>query len=457
MRAGAATMREKPKFILYKIYKFAAQLAANLHMINWEKYQSVRKKYLDVREEYKIAARSHKYDDPARDRERKEYLSWCLGHINDKNSFVPLSDRHYKRAPGDPKVIAYYLPQFYSFPQNDLWFGRGFTEWTNCTKAVPQFAGHYQPRLPIDVGFYNLETTQIMNRQVELAKQYGIYGFCFYYYWFHGDRIMEKPIFNFLDDKTLDMPFMLFWANENWTQNWHPDESSTTIGSKVYDARHTPGEAAKFLDDIAPFWADPRYIKIDGRPCLIVYRHNKYDGVCDFIDALKKECAARGMVEPYIMLIYDKDKSMDFNPAEFCGDALVEFATAMPAKLVSEIKFDEMLNPSARLSFKNMDDFIKSKKYMYECEFPLHKGVMTGYDNTARKISNGAHLYPVSLGLYKTWITDVCRWARKQKDERFVFVSAWNEWAEAMYLEPDMKHGYAFLDATREAIEETRK
>ncbi|MDR0319817.1 MAG: glycoside hydrolase family 99-like domain-containing protein [Rickettsiales bacterium] len=442
-------------FHIYRIYKNALKLTANLHLIKWEKYQEVRNKYFALREARDSSVRAKLYNRVDKDKARKEYLDWCLNHINDKSQFVPLSDRNFERKPGDPKVIAYYLPQFYSFPMNDNWFGRGFTEWTNTTKAVPQFCGHYQPRLPIDTGFYNLDTTAVMHRQAELARQYGIYGFCFYYYWFHGDRIMEKPIFNFLSDKSLDMPFMLFWANENWTQNWHPDIASTSIGSKVYDAYHAPGEAAKFLDDILPFFQDPRYIKIDGRPALTVYKHNKYKGVGDFIAALKKECANRGTAEPYIILICDNDKPEDL-PTKYNADAFADFATNTRCPIRKE-KVDTIVNPNGNIKILKIEDYIKSKKYMYEAEYPIHRGAMTGYDNTARKISTEAHLYPVSPGLYKTWITDLCRWTRQQKDERFVFVSAWNEWAEAMYLEPDMKYGYSFLDATRQAIEDTRK
>jgi hypothetical protein len=424
------------------------QFLSLLGIVSREHYQKVRAHSKTLVREFKM---SHVFWHSAQNR----YLNWCLNHLDDLSNFVPLSDRHFKRRPDDPKVIAYYLPQFYQFPLNDEWFGRGFTEWTNVAKAVPQFEGHYQPRLPIDTGFYNLETTSVMRRQIEMARQYGIYGFCFYYYWFHGERIMEKPIFNFLNDTSLDMPFMLFWANENWTKNWHPNDS-TDMGEMKFGATHAPGEAAKFLDGIVPLWNDSRYIKIDGRPALIIYKHNKYPYVSEFLAELKKEAVRRKMAEPYVMLIYDDD--MDFSPAKFNADACAEFGTCI-LRQPKTLKLKKITNTTANLrKICDMESFVKLRQYMYSTDYPIHRGAMVGFDNTARKIKDGlgADIYTVTPELYKIWLSDIIRWTRGQSPQPFVFVSAWNEWAEAMYLEPDRKYGYAYLEATRQALEETR-
>jgi len=414
--------------------------------------------YNHIREKHGLSRSEYHANKEQNDKSKmKAYIDWCQNHMNDLSGFTPLSDTHYTRDENDPKLIAYYLPQFYEFEQNNLWHGKGFTEWTNTTKSVPQFTGHYQPRIPIDVGYYNLNTSDAMRRQIELAKQYGIYGFCFYYYWFHGDRIMEKPIFNLLDDKSLDMPFMLFWANENWTKNWVADAKYGEIGEKVYDAFHAPEEAAAFLDGILPFWNDSRYIRIGGAPALIIYRHNADAYTREFVDELRAECRRRKISEPHIIMItdYQIDKGLDFNPYEFGGDAIGEFATN---SIKPKRKLQVSMNKKAHLGHRDMADYIANKRYEYDTEYPLYRGVMTSYDNTARKVYTDATIFIVSADEYKTWLKDSIDYMKNKSTapEKLLFVAAWNEWAEAMCLEPCKKYGYTYLQKTREAIEESR-
>lgn len=397
-----------------------------------------------------------KLRESAAKREWKDYIDWVQNHQLDKSNFVPLSTESFERRPDDAKLIAYYLPQYYPFPQNDAWFGKGFTEWSNAAKAVPQYTGHWQPHLPIDTGFYSLDTTHVMHRQVELAKQYGIYGFCFYYYWFGGKRLMEKPVQSLLEDKSIDMPFCLFWANETWSKNWGPEHET---GEKAYDAKVKPGDGQRFYDDIAPFFNDARYIRVDDRPVLIIYRTYD-DGLPAFIDEIGAAAQRANAASPYLMIIEDDRRMID--PRSIGADAAAEFfnysLTKRP-KLRTDIA---ITNPKARLKVYDMDEFINSgghNNVNSTAGYPIYRGALTRYDNTARKVYTEASVYDINPALYGRWLTDVLKWTKDHHPapNNFAFVSAWNEWAEAMHLEPDQKYGYAYLAATRNALENARK
>ncbi|MDR0967222.1 MAG: glycoside hydrolase family 99-like domain-containing protein [Rickettsiales bacterium] len=392
--------------------------------------------------------------------DKAEFMDWCMNGVRSKKNFVPLSDRYYEHKSGDPKIIAYYLPQFYEFEQNNKWFGRGFTEWTNVTKQTPQYTGHIHPRLPIDVGFYNLDTTAIMKRQIDLARQYGVYGFCYYYYWFHGKRIMEKPLFNMLADKSIDMPFMLFYANENWSNTWGEECEN----KDCYDADIVDGDAEKFVDDILPFLTDSRYIKNEaGQPMLIIYKH-KQPRIKEFITDIKRLISEKIGVAPYIILFnndWGGSNRKTFSPGKFNADGAGEFNFHMQtkAKNIKPENWPKIMNKNAKYKmFFDTHKFISDRKYMYDTDYVLYRGCMQGFDNSCRKaFTTGAWVGEITPDDYYKWLRDIVDWTRKYgAPEKIVFVSAWNEWAETMYLEPDNYYGYAYLDKTRRAIEETR-
>lgn len=377
------------------------------------------------------------------------YKNYILNQQLDKSDYVEIATEPYtKRA--SKKLIAYYLPQFHQITQNDEWFGRGFTEWYNVTKAVPQYIGHWQPHLPVDVGFYTLETTTAMHRQIELAKLYGIDGFCFYYYWFSGgNKIMEKPLHNWINDKAIDFPFMLFWANEDWTNTWG---ERADLGTKTYSAKMQPEDVDIFVNDILPFFKNENYITIDGRPHLIIYQAKKDPYLSEFIKSIGSKVEERGLKKPYISLVFPDESPDTFDPRDYGADAAVEFGAHMkvrPDYIQQPESNEKIINPLARITSYNMEEFVTKKSFIYDTEFPTYKGAMTTFDNTARKIYTGAYSFSSTPSLYEDWLSELIKTSKTD----YVFISAWNEWAEGMHLEPDQRYGYAYLQATRNALE----
>lgn len=347
----------------------------------------------------------------------------------------------------DIKLIAFYLPQFHTFEENEQWHGRGFTEWTNVTKAIPMYKGHFQPQLPIDVGFYDLSTAKVMYRQMELAKQYGIYGFCFHYYWFSGKRLMETPIFNYLNDKNLDFPFCLCWANENWSKKWDGGNNEVLMQQTLKE-----DDWKKFATDIAPFLKDERYIKIDNKPILIIYRPSLFEHnlFLDFIKNLRNEFKNIGIGEVHLVMArcWDDDNNV---PSYYNMDAAVEF----PPHKMLELRNKEnvIIHPEFKGQIYDMDDYIDNNKYLYNVDYKLYKTVFPNWDNTPRR-KYESHILQTTPLTYKKWLKGCIKWTKENrtKDEQFVFINAWNEWAEGAHLEPDNRNGYAYLQATKEAL-----
>ena len=370
----------------------------------------------------------------------------------DHSAFVPLSKETHPWREGQPKIIAFYLPQYHQFKENNEWHGRGFTEWTNVTKAVPQFMGHHQPQLPIDVGFYDLSTPKIMYRQVELAKQYGLYGFCFHYYWFSGGkRLLETPIFNWLHNKDLDFPFCLCWANENWSKLWDGGNREVLMKqeSRVEDA-------PDFFRGILPFLQDERYIRIGGKPLLIIYRPNLFtkENWLAFANTLREKAVEAGLPGLFLSMVgvdYFDDKTSDWG-----FDALVEFPPMRITHLREYVKDGNPVNPDFKGYVYTMENAIRSGAIFENkiTDVPVFRGCFPRWDNTSRKAYSNASVYLQSSELYKKWLSGLLKWEKEHNspDKQFVFINAWNEWAEGAHLEPDSRYGYAYLEATNDAL-----
>lgn len=344
------------------------------------------------------------------------------------------------------RVIAFYLPQFHAIKENNEWWGEGFTEWTNVRPAQPQFEGHYQPHLPGELGYYSLLDRSTQLRQIELAKLYGIGGFCFYYYWFGGKRLLEKPIENYLADPTLDHPFCLCWANENWSRRWDGKDADLLIAQQ-----HSPEDDLDFAADVARYMRDARYIRIDGKPLLIIYRPSLLPSPHETVQRWREYFRNCGLGEVY--LAYTQSFEAE-DPRKYGLDAAIEFPpnNSAPPNITSEIK---PLSDSFTGTVYDWSILAKRSYSYKEVPYKLFRSVCPSWDNTARRKGNGTIFLNSTPQDYQGWlenaITETCKQA-KSPDERLIFVNAWNEWAEGAHLEPDQKYGYAWLDATRNAL-----
>lgn len=393
------------------------------------------------------------------DTESRDFLKWMYRQREDKSHFVAEAEDAIEMKPGMPKMIAAYLPQFHDFPENVRWFGRGFSEWTNTSQTLPQFIGHRQPHVPVDVGYYNLNSTDVMHRQVELAKKYGISGFCVYYYWFSGAKLMDQPLKRILEDKELDFPFFLFWANDDWTKLW----GDGGYREVLYKSELRPDDAERFMEDALPYMRDSRYIRIDNKPVLLIYKialaaKADYLGFVNRIQEIAKREGFSGLyllspIEDFMDL-----ERLEEVQKEYKLDALMEFYPIAGRKGWSH-KQEHFIDPACRSVCFDVEDFVLNRKYLLKTSAKVFPGLFTDWDNSPRRYNRGASILQNTPENYKKWLVDLIQWTREhnQPNEQFVFVNAWNEWAEGAHLEPDTYYGYAYLQKTREALEESVK
>lgn len=371
-----------------------------------------------------------------------------------RKEFVEITKTPFVRNENDTKIIAWYLPQYYQIDINNKYHGQGFTEWTNSSQAIPLFAEHYQPHIPYDVGYYDLLNPTAMMRQAELAKMYGIYGFCFHWYWFSGERTMEKPCEMLLEHKEIDLKFCFDWATENWTSAWDGGTKEVIFEQKLLD-----GDDRKFMDDILPYMQDDRYIKIDGKPVLSIYRCDMFPKkrFIKMIENLRKYAREAGFPDLYIM-ITNRENIDDV--AEVGADALVEFPPAAIWPECGRYQPEGYVNPNFKGDIFDLTPFVQQKKYLKKYgSKKVFRSALVGFDNTARRATTGCQiLMGANPANFKLWLKGILEESREihSGDENIVFINNWNEWAEGSHLEPDMKYGYAYLQATKEALEETR-
>jgi len=343
------------------------------------------------------------------------------------------------------KLIAFYLPQFHPIAENNAWWGEGFTEWNNVKPAQPQFVGHYQPHIPGELGYYSLLDTETQRKQIELAKLYGLGGFCFYFYWFGGKRLLETPTENYLNDPSLDFPFCLCWANENWSRRWDGLESEILMAQQ-----HSPEDDLDFIQYVAKYMRDKRYIRIDGKPLLMVYRPSLLPDAKVTTQRWRKWCRENGIGEIYLAYTQSFEA---VDPSLYDFDAAIEF----PPNNTAPPNVTHSVTPLHQDFACNVYDWsalVERSENYNKPDFTLFRGVCPAWDNTARRKNNSSILLNSSPVDYQRWLFNAIGDTRarfSKPDERLIFVNAWNEWAEGAHLEPDQRYGYAYLEATRMA------
>ena len=346
----------------------------------------------------------------------------------------------------DVRLIAFYLPQFHPIPENDKWWGPGFTEWTNVTRGRPLYKGHYQPRRPAELGYYDLRVKEVRHRQAELARKHGIHGFCYHYYWFSGRRLLERPLDLMLADRELDFPFCLCWANENWSRRWDGSEESILMEQK-----YAEGDAERFIRDVLPILQDPRYITVDGAPVLLVYRPAIVPNLPSVVQTWRQTAEEHAGLRLHLCAVQSFGYA---NGVQDGFDAMVEFPPH--GVVIGEVP-DRVrgLSPEFKGKIYSYADAIK---YSLEAGSaigqPIYRGIMTGWDNTARRRHTSHIFHGATPERYEVWLRHLIEYTRRNHtaDRRLVFINAWNEWAEATYLEPDEKYQYGFLEATARAV-----
>lgn len=349
------------------------------------------------------------------------------------------------------KPLAFYLPQFHRVKENDEWWGQGFTEWTNVAKGKPNFAGHYQPHVPADMGFYDLQDVENMREQAHLAKEYGLYGFCFYYYRFKdGRRILEKPLNNYVASD-IDFPFCYCWANENWTKTWDGLDKEVLL-----EQNHGGTDDLVFLRELIDVFKDSRYIKVDGKPMLLVYRADLLKNPLELTQQWREIAEQAGF--PGLHLCAVQFYGID-DPSVYGFDAAVEFP---PHKYIgSENRPDhsvQITNPDFRGGIVDYRKIVRQSLNKCSTDYMVYRGIIPSWDNTARRQDTGHIIINSSPNLYQFWLKYLVTFTKKNLDldNQFIFINAWNEWAEGAHLEPDLKYGRGYLEATLSALKEKK-
>ncbi len=354
------------------------------------------------------------------------------------------------------EVIAFYLPQYHVIPENDKWWGQGYTEWKNVKSARPLYTGHYQPRVPLYENYYDLSDVSVMAAQAKLAKKYGVTGFAYYHYWFDGKKLLEKPVENMLHTPEVEIPYCLAWANEEWKKYWY-GQGDEILMNQNYGSRKNWEAHFQYL---LPYFQDDRYIRIDGKPVFIVYRPGAMRQGKQMMACWNKMARQNGL--PGIYVIGMKNWEFETRACVWLN-AMVDYEPTkeqrmniMKKRIYDPVKLRAMFHFGLwnRLTC-NVQSYARINKVMLKAPHAENefRGVFVDFDNTARSGKNGLIFYGSSPKSFGRYFSEHIRLS-KEEGKNHIFVNAWNEWGEGCYLEPDEKFKYGYLEAVREALKE---
>lgn len=356
------------------------------------------------------------------------------------------------------RLVAFHLPQFHPTPENDAWWGAGFTEWRNVVQARPRFPGHFQPHRPADLGFYDLRLPETREAQAELAARHGIHGFCYYHYWFNGRRILNRPVDEILASGRPGMPFTMCWANENWTRAWDGESREILLGQE-----YGPDDDLAHIRHLIPAFEDPRWIRVDGKPLFLVYRASLLPDALRTTGIWREEARRAGVGDLHLLRVESFLDEREQSPQALGFDGAVEFQPDW-ANLPPKSHDSRLWRRLRRHGFFRKAPWSLNKIYDYRefVELQLAKppapwdripAVTPMWDNSARRKVDASIFHGSTPELYERFLRETIR-HRRPRDTRtdLVFVNAWNEWAEGCHLEPCLDWGHSYLEATARAL-----
>lgn len=353
------------------------------------------------------------------------------------------------------KIIAFHLPQYHTFPENDEWWGKGFTEWVNVRKAKPLFEGHNQPRVPLNNDYYNMLDISTLERQAEQSKKYGIYGFCYYHYWFNGKKLLEKPVELLLEHNEINQRYCLCWANEPWTRSWDGD-TGVVLMPQEYGGKDEWEEHFEYL---LPFFRDERYIRVDNKPLFVIYRTNSIYCCNEMLAYFHKRALEEGLNGLFVL---EEKNSFQPERASVLTQGAIEFEPLYTLKYgrslwqkITQRIWSDCLNKLDKTSMRYYDyrkTWKNLAKRTYKTDSDIYQCAFVDWDNTARRGENGIVFRKSSPEVFEQGFKSLVV-AAKKKDKKLVFVNAWNEWAEGCYLEPDEKNEFRYLEALQNALD----
>ena len=351
------------------------------------------------------------------------------------------------------RIIALYLPQFHPIPENDDWWGKGFTEWRNVGKAQPLFRGHYQPRVPADLGYYDLRVSEVREAQAEMAEKYGIEGFCYWHYWFgNGKRLLERPFQEVLSSGTPDYPFCLAWANESWKGFFHGVNGRETLIEQQYGSED---DYKEHFYSLLPAFKDPRYIRVDGKPLFMIYSPLALPDVQAFIGLWRRLADENGISGiHFVAQTYSEENINKLLKLGYDAVNIVRMFDYLNYRTLWGrflTLFRHKYTGAPRIvSYKEAKRNFVGKAELNHNVYPT---IIPNWDHTPRTGRNGLVFHNSTPDLFSEHLQDVKEGLEhKQEKDRIVFIKSWNEWAEGNYMEPDLKYGFAYLEKLRDYL-----